>query len=102
MTDKVTAKSISDDSILGTGVSCLWKTIPEKIFRWYREVIVNNCMNYSLFSVSCCRKKSNDTLYLSSSELKAASIDNIGQIEIYFYVYDRFYYETVMKLIVLL
>lgn len=96
---KVTAKSISDDSIWGTGVKLFVENNSGKDYSvGTREVIVNNCMITSLFSCQVAAgKKSNDTLYLSSSELKAAGIDNIGQIEIYFYVYDSSTYETVYE-----
>ena len=40
-------------------------------------------------------KKSNETLYLSSSQLKAAGIENVGKIEIYFHIYDSSTYDTV-------
>jgi len=33
-------------------------------------------------------------MYLSSSELEAAGIENIGQIEIYFHIYDSDSYDT--------
>lgn len=33
-------------------------------------------------------KKSNEVMYLSSTELKAAGIDTVGQIEMYFHAYD--------------
>lgn len=40
-------------------------------------------------------KKSNENLYFSSSALEAAGITNIGQIEIYFHVFDGDSYETI-------
>ena len=49
-----------------------------------------------LFSTSVAAgKKSNEVMYMSSSELEAAGISNIGQIEIYFYIYDGDSYETI-------
>lgn len=96
---KVTAKSITDDSIWGTGIKFLVENNSGKDYSVSTsEVIVNNCMITSLFSCQVAAgKKANDTLYLSSSELKAAGIDNIGQIEIYFYVYDSSSYTTVYE-----
>ena len=52
-------------------------------------LIVNDYMINDLFvSDVAAGKKSNETIYLSSSELKAAGIDTVGRIEIYFHVYD--------------
>lgn len=48
-----------------------------------------------LFSSSIASgKKANETMYFSSSQLEAAGITNIGQIEIYFHFYDSDSYET--------
>lgn len=96
---KVTAKSITNDSIWGKGIKLLLENDSEKDYSVSTsEVIVNNCMVSSLFSCEIAAgKKANDTLYLSSSSLEAAGITNIGQIEIYFYVYDSSTYETVYK-----
>lgn len=94
---KVTAKSITTDSIWGTGIKLLVENNTSKDYSiGVNEVIVNNCMASSLFSCKVAAgKKTNDTLYLSDSSLKAAGITNIGQIEIYFYVYDSSTYSTV-------
>ena len=94
---KVTAKSITNDSIWGTGIKLLVENNSDKDYSVStHEVIVNNCMVSSLFACQVAAgKKANDTLYLSSSTLEAAGITNIGQIEIYFYVFDSSTYETV-------
>ena len=42
-------------------------------------------------------KKANETMYLSSSDLSAAGIDNIGQVEVYFYVYDSTTYDRIYE-----
>lgn len=96
---KVTAKSITNDSIWGTGIKLLVENNSDKDYSVStHEVIVNNCMVSSLFSCQVAAgKKANDTLYLSSSSLEAAGITNIGQIEIYFYVYDSSSYTTVYE-----
>lgn len=39
-------------------------------------------------------KKANEVMYLSSSQLKAAGINAVGQIEIYFHVYDSESWDT--------
>ncbi len=96
---RVTAKSIDTDSIWGVGVKLLIENNSAKDYAVSTSaVIVNNCMITDLFSCDVAAgKKANDTLYLSSSELQAAGITNIGQIEIYFYVFDSSSYETVYK-----
>lgn len=94
---RVTAKSMTNNSIRGTGINLLVENDTERdYFVSARHIIVNNCMVSTLFSCEVAAgKKANDTLYLSSSALKAAGIGNIGQIELYFYVYDSETYETV-------
>lgn len=93
----VTAKEIVNDFLLGTGIKLHIENNSEKDYSiGTRQVIVNNCMIFDYFSCSVAAgKKANDTLYLSSSDLREAGIDNIGQVEIYFYVYDSTTYETV-------
>ena len=52
-------------------------------------LIVNDYMITDLFSADVAAgKKSNEVMYLSSTELKAAGIDTVGQIEMYFHAYD--------------
>lgn len=59
-------------------------------------LIVNNYMIPTRFSSSVAAgEKAAETLYISSSELQAAEIDSIGQIELYFHVYDAYNYLTV-------
>lgn len=94
---KVTAKSVEKDSIWGTGIKLLIENDSDKDYSVGTEaVIVNNCMVSSLFSCSVAAgKKANDVLYLSSSSLNAAGIEKIGQIEMYFYLYDSSDYKRV-------
>lgn len=96
---KVTAKEMVNDSIWGQGIKLLVENDSGKDYTVStNEVIVNNCMVTSLFSCDVAAgKKANETLYLSSSSLNAAGITNIGQIEIYFYIYDEATYETVYE-----
>ncbi|MBQ8351243.1 MAG: hypothetical protein IJY20_04265 [Clostridia bacterium] len=86
----VTAKELTENSMMGTGIKLLVENSSEKDCSVGVEaVIVNNCMINSFFSCSVAAgKKANDTLYVSSYDLEAAGISNIGQIEIYFYIYD--------------
>jgi len=94
---KVTAKEIINDSIWGAGIKLYIENNGNKDYSLSTNaVIVNNCM-VSSFSGStvAAGKKANETLYLSSSDLEAAGITNIGQIEIYFYLYDPNSYDTI-------
>ncbi len=96
---KVTAKEIVDDKIWGAGIKLYIENNGSKEYKLSTHaVIVNNCMvdSYSGCSVAA-GKKANETLYLSSSDLEAAGVTNIGQIEIYFYLYDSDTYETVYE-----
>ncbi|MGM9680011.1 MAG: hypothetical protein ACI3XR_00745 [Eubacteriales bacterium] len=93
----VSAKEIVEDSFWGTGIKLYLENNSENDYTVStKAVIVNNCMVDSFFvSEIAAGKKSNDTLYLSSHDLKAYGIGNIGQIEIYFYVFDTTNFETV-------
>lgn len=58
-------------------------------------LIVNDYMITDLFSETVAAgKKSNESLDLMSSELKSAGIENVGQIEIYFHLFNPDTYET--------
>lgn len=61
-------------------------------------LIVNDYMITDLFvSDVAAGKKANETMYLSSSELEAVGIDSVGQIEVYFHVYDSASYEDIFN-----
>ena len=94
---KVTAKEIVDDSFWGSGIKLYIENNGNKAYSLSTNaVIVNNCMVSSFTgSTVSAGKKANETLYLSSSDLEAAGITNIGQVEIYFYLYDPNSYETI-------
>lgn len=58
-------------------------------------MIVNDYMISDLFSTSVAAgKKANEIMYISSSQLEAAGISNIGQIEVYFHLYDSDSWDT--------
>ena len=64
---------IENNGTTDLGVSC-------------NALIVNNYMVTDLFSSTIAAgKKANETIYLSSSDLEAAGIENVGQIEFYFH-----------------
>ena len=87
---KITAKEYVTDSIWGEGIKVLIENDTSvDITVGCRALIVNDYMITDLFSESVSAgKKSNETIYLSSDALKAAGIETVGQIEVYFYVYE--------------
>ena len=94
---KVTATEYVEDSIWGEGIKILVENTSEKnIGVNCNAVIVNNFMITDLFSTSVAAgKKANDTIYLSSGDLEAAGIDNVGQVELYFHAYNSDTYDTI-------
>ena len=87
---KITAREYIEDSFLGEGIKILVENSSEKnVGIQCNAVIVNNYMVSDLFACNVAAgKKSNETIYLLSTELEAAGIENIGQIELYFHVYN--------------
>lgn len=59
-------------------------------------LIVNNYMITDLFvSEVSPGNRANEVMYLSNSQLEAAGIESVGQVEIYFHVYDSASYGTI-------
>lgn len=96
---KVTAKEYVEDSIWGDGIKVLVENNSDKnLGIGCDALIVNNYMITDLFSCNVAAgKKANDTIYLSSSALEAAGIDNVGQIELYLRVFDADTYQNVFN-----
>lgn len=96
---KITAMGLEEDTIFGTGLKLLIENSTDKdLGIGCDALIVNNYMISDLFSAQVAAgKSSNETMNLSASALKAAGIDNIGQIEIYFKSYDSSSYETIAQ-----
>ena len=94
----ITAKEYVSDIIWGDGIKLLVENNTDKaVTVGCNALIVNNCMISDLFVADVAAgKKSNEVMYLSSSELKAAGIDSVGQVEIYFHVYDSDTYEDIL------
>ncbi|MBR5799980.1 MAG: hypothetical protein IKY23_07935 [Lachnospiraceae bacterium] len=93
----VTAKEYVTDSIWGDGIKLLIENNSEKTAMVSCDaLIVNNFMITDLFvSEVAPGKKANETMYLSTSELKAAGIEKVGQIEVYFRASDTETYDTI-------
>lgn len=90
---KITATEYTTDSIWGDGIKLLVENESDKDYTVGCDaLIVNDYMITDLFvSEIAAGKKANETMYLSSTELKAAGIDNVGKIEMYFHAYDSDY-----------
>lgn len=87
---KITATEYVTDSVWGDGIKLLVENNSPKDYTIGCDaLIVNDYMITDLFSADVAAgKKSNEVMYLSSAELKAAGIDTVGQIEMYFHAYD--------------
>lgn len=86
----VSATEYVYDSIWGQGIKLNLENSSQKNCTVSCDaLIVNGYMITDLFSCQIAAgKKATDTLYLSSSELEAAGIETVGEVEIYFRVYD--------------
>ena len=94
---KVTATEYVVDSIWGDGIKLLIENNgTSDIGLGCNALIVNDYMITDLFSTTVAAgKKDYETLNLSSSGLKAAGIENVGQIEVYFHTFDSDSYMTI-------
>jgi len=95
----ITAVEYTTDSIWGDGIKLLVENNSDQnVTVGCTALIVNDYMITDLFvSDVAAGKKANETMYLSSSELEAAGIDSVGQIEVYFHVYDSASYEDIFN-----
>lgn len=93
----ITAKELITDSIWGDGMKLLLENNSDQdVSVGCKALIVNDYMITDLFSSTVAAgKKASETMYLSSTQLNAAGIKNVGKIEIYFHVYDSSTYDTV-------
>ena len=87
---KITAVEYTTDSIWGDGIKLLIENNTSKDYMIGCDaLIVNDYMISDLFaSTVAAGKKANETMYLSSSGLKAAGIDTVGKVEMYFHATD--------------
>lgn len=93
----VTAKEYVTDSFWGDGLKLLLENNSDKdVMVSCKALIVNDYMITDLFaSEVAAGKKANETLYLSSTQLKASGIETVGKVEIYFHVYDSNTFEGI-------
>lgn len=94
---KVTAQQYVQDDVWGDGLRLLIENNGKSdVGVGSHATIVNDYMITDLLSAEVAAgKKSNETMYLSSKELEASGIDNIGQIESYLYLFSPDTYETI-------
>ena len=87
---KITATEYVTDDIWGDGIKLMVENTSDNDYTVGCDaLIVNDYMITDLFSADVAAgKKSNEVMYLSSSELKAAGIDVVGKVEMYFHAYD--------------
>ncbi len=92
----VIAKEYVTDTVFGDGIRLEIDNDSDKdVGVGCTTLIVNDYMISDLFAEEVAAgKKSNETLDLYSNELESAGISNVGQIEIYFHLYDPDTYET--------
>lgn len=93
----ITATEYVTDSIWGDGIKLLLENNSNKdITVGCNALIVNDYMITDLFSSGIAAgKKSNETMYFSSTQLNAIGIERIGKVEIYFHVFDSSTYNTI-------
>ncbi len=87
---KITATEYEADSIWGDGIKLLIENDTDKdVTVGCNALIVNDFMISDLFASNVAAgKKANETMHLMSSQLKAAGIESVGQVEVYFHIYD--------------
>ncbi len=95
----ITAAEYTSDAIWGDGIKLLIENNSDtNVTVSTNALIVNNYMISDIFVAEIAAgKKSNETMYLSSTSLEAAGIDSVGQVEVYFHVYDSASYEDILK-----
>jgi hypothetical protein len=96
---KITATEYVTDSIFGDYINLQIENNTDQNLMFSADAVIVNDYNISdLFaSEVAAGKKANEKLYLSSSDLNAAGIDQVGQVEIYFNIYDDDTWETYLK-----
>lgn len=96
---KVTAKEYVFDAIWGEGIKVLIENNSDgDVSVGCDALIVNDYMISDLFGAEVAAgKKSNEIIYLSSSELNAAGIDTVGRVELYFHAFNADTYDTIFS-----
>ncbi len=95
----ITALEYVSDGFWGDGIKLnIQNNTNRNIMVGCTALIVNNYMITDLFATDVAAgMQANETLYLSSSELRAAGIENVGKVEVYFHVYDDDTWEDIFN-----
>lgn len=95
----ITASEYVSDAIWGDGIKLLIENNSTSDVTVGCNALIVNEYNISDLFISdiAAGKKANETMYLSSTELEAAGIDIVGQVEIYFHIYDSSSYDTIFN-----
>lgn len=93
----ITASEYVSDAIWGDGIKLLIENNTTSDVTVGCNALIVNEYNISDLFISdiAAGKKANETMYLSSTELDAAGIEVVGQVEIYFHIYDSSSYDTI-------
>nr|WP_051527135.1 hypothetical protein [[Eubacterium] cellulosolvens] len=96
---KITATGYETGGYMGDGIKLRIENNTDKSMRLCADaLIVNECMIDSMLAVKISAgKNANEVMYLSKTELEAAGIDQVGQVEVYFRAYDDETYDTIFK-----
>lgn len=95
----ITATEYVVDNIWGDGIKInIQNNSSDNIMVGCDALIVNNYMINDLFASDVAAgMQANETVYLSTSELEAAGITNVGEVEIYFHVFNNDTYEMILE-----
>jgi hypothetical protein len=96
---KITATEYDTDAIFGDYINLEIENNTDQNLMFSADAVIVNDYNISdLFATEVAAgKKSNEKLYLSTSDLEAAGIDQVGEVEIYFNIYDDDTLDTYLK-----
>ncbi len=96
---RITATGYDKDSFWGEGINLLIENNTDADYMIGCDaLIVNDFMISDLFGETVAAgKKATGTVYLSSSQLKAAGIDTVGKVEMYFHAVNDDTYDDLFR-----
>ena len=95
---KITATEYNQNGLFGDAIKVVVENeTSNDVMVGCTALIVNDFMINDLFaSKVAAGKKANETIDLYTSELNAAGIETVGQVEIYFHIYDADTFEKIL------
>jgi hypothetical protein len=95
---KITATEYNQNGLFGDAIKVVVENeTSNDVMVGCTALVVNDFMINDLFaSKVAARKKANETIDLYTSELNAAGIETVGQVEIYFHIYDADTFEKIL------